>query len=177
MLAKNGHKKESLDGTLPKKVLRLALVATCADAKSQLRNHNLNHLFDALMKRYKKQGFFGCKHIQPSLSFLYSYPEDNVEYGPLVHKLNWFSNPVRPIAPRLVPVRDVFKNSLDTFIRFIDLFIFLCLQSCYDYSERRSNQLPPPVNYRAFVEKLEEMAQPVIKKYLPTSDDDEKGFK
>ena len=54
MLAKNEHKKESLDGTLPKKVLRLALVATCVDAKSQLRNHNLNHLFDALMKRYKK---------------------------------------------------------------------------------------------------------------------------
>ena len=58
MLAKNGHKKESLDGTLPKKVLRLALVATCADAKSQLRNHNLNHLFDALMKRYKKSNYY-----------------------------------------------------------------------------------------------------------------------
>ena len=44
-------KKEEANGKLPKKVLRLALIATCADAKSQLRSQNLNHLINALMKR------------------------------------------------------------------------------------------------------------------------------
>ena len=52
-------RKEALDGKLPKNVLRLALVAACADAKSQLRCHNLNHLLDALMKRFARNYFQG----------------------------------------------------------------------------------------------------------------------
>ena len=54
-------KKEALDGKLPKNTLRLALVSACSDAKSQLRNHNLNHLFDALMKRYLLIMYFGSE--------------------------------------------------------------------------------------------------------------------
>ena len=52
------------------------------------------------------------------------------------------------------------------------LYAFFPPQSSYDYSERSGGGRIALVNYRSFVEKLEEMTQPVIKKYLSTSDDD-----
>ena len=50
-LVKDGA-KEAKTGMLNKEITRRTLVSILGSAKSQLRIHNVNHLIDALVKRY-----------------------------------------------------------------------------------------------------------------------------
>ena len=51
ILVKEGAKEEK-NGMLNKEITRRTLVSILGSAKSQLRIHNVNHLIDALVKRY-----------------------------------------------------------------------------------------------------------------------------
>ena len=50
-LVKEGA-KEAKNGMLDREITRRTLVSILGSAKSQLRIHNVNHLIDALVKRY-----------------------------------------------------------------------------------------------------------------------------
>ena len=52
-LVKEGT-KETKTGMLSREITRRTLVSILGSAKSQLRIHNVNHLIDALAKRYLK---------------------------------------------------------------------------------------------------------------------------
>eukprot|EP00095_Tigriopus_kingsejongensis_P010934 maker-scaffold206_size259025-snap-gene-1.19 protein:Tk10934 transcript:maker-scaffold206_size259025-snap-gene-1.19-mRNA-1 annotation:"ef-hand domain-containing family member c2-like" len=67
---------------LPKSKLRNILVAACCKSRTTLRGNNIRDLIDEGLK---------------------SFSEDHIDYKGFVQKLDWLTNPMKPVPPRIVP--------------------------------------------------------------------------
>ena len=118
-------KEKDIEGTgrLPKETIRINLVSGFGASKSSLKSHYVNHVVEMLMKSIK---------------------EEELDYKDLIFRLNWMSNPAKPVAPDIV-------------------------RSNFDDNARQQDFVP--VNYRGFVETLERKMEPARQNYIATAED------